>query len=54
MILKMVLESEAACPHCLNENGYTVMMSKDKVGLFHCKYGHKFSEDERGYLGPVK
>ena len=52
--MKMVLESEAACPHCLNENGYTVMMSKDKVGLFHCKYGHKFSEDERGYLGPVK
>jgi len=51
--VKMVLESEAACPKCLNESGFTVMMSKDGKSVFHCKRGHKFTEDERGFLKPI-
>ncbi len=49
----MVLESEAACPKCLNDNGYTIMMSKDaQTKAYSCRFGHKFKEDERGYLRP--
>lgn len=49
----MVLESEAACPKCLNDNGYTIMMSKDGQKVYSCRYGHKFKEDDRGYLKKI-
>ena len=52
--MKMVLESEAACPKCLNESGFTVMMSKDGKSVFHCKRGHKYNENEMGFLEPLQ
>ena len=50
----MVLESEAACPKCLNESGFTVMMSKDGKSVFHFKRGHKYNENEMGFLEPLQ